>query len=173
MLKSLFPNDVKVNFTIDDIRLKANLIANRTIRFTAKSFFYVILGFTQSHSGPLGDIVGFVELFPGTYKSDKPYNITATDKVHIKCDCIQGSIVNGIREPFLYSLGLVEPPGHKMYNQARVKLFEKRTNKLVLSYITFYLEDDGYKPIDFNNESISFTCQINKIKESESRRNST
>ena len=28
-----------------------------------------------------------------------------------------------------------------------------------MSHITFYLEDDDYKPVDFNGETISFTCQ--------------
>ena len=28
------------------------------------------------------------------------------DKVHLKADCVQGSIVNGIREPILYSFAL-------------------------------------------------------------------
>ena len=39
MVKSLFPDEVKVNFTIDDIRLKSNLRTNKTLRFTIKSFF--------------------------------------------------------------------------------------------------------------------------------------
>ena len=51
MLKSLFPKEVKVNTTIDDVRLKSNLTTNKTIRFTKKSFFYNILGFTQSRWG--------------------------------------------------------------------------------------------------------------------------
>ena len=34
MLKSLLPIEVKVNITIDDIRLKSNLTTNKTIRFT-------------------------------------------------------------------------------------------------------------------------------------------
>ena len=36
-------------------------------------------------------------------------------------------------------------------------------NKSVLSHITFYLEDDDHKPVEFNNETISFTCQLIKI----------
>ena len=39
MLKSFFPNEVKVNITIDDIRTKSNLTTNKTNRFTKKSFF--------------------------------------------------------------------------------------------------------------------------------------
>ena len=37
-------------------------------------------------------------------------------------------------------------------------------NKPVLSHITFYIEDDDHKAVDFNNETISFTCQLIKIQ---------
>ena len=113
-LKHILPNNVKVNITIDDIRLKSNLKINQTLIFTEKSFFYTILGFTQSRSYPLNDIDSHYQLIAGSYKSDKPINITGIDKIHLKCDCIQGSIVNGIREPILYSFAMSSPPGHKI-----------------------------------------------------------
>ena len=161
-LKHILPDYVKINITIDDIRLKSNLKTNQTLIFTEKSFFYTILGYTQSRSYPLDDIDGFYQLIAGSYKSDRPINITGIDKIHLKCDCIQGSIVNGIREPILYSFALSSPPGHKIYKESRVKLF-KKINKSVLSHITFYFEDDDHKPVDFNGETISFTCQLIKI----------
>ena len=161
-LKYILPNNVKVSVTIDGIRLKSNLKINQTLIFTKESFFHTILGFVQSYSGELGDIEGFIQLIPGSYKSDKPINITGIDKVHLKCDCINGSIVNGTREPILYSFALSSPPGHKIYKEPRIKLF-KRVNKPVLSHITFYLEDDDHRPVDFNKEIISFTCQLVKI----------
>ena len=34
MLKSLLPNELKLNNTVDDIRLKSNLTTNKTKRFT-------------------------------------------------------------------------------------------------------------------------------------------
>ena len=101
-------------------------------------------------------------MIPASYKSDKPINITGIDKIHLKYDCIDESINNGTREPILYSFALSLPPGHNLYKEPRVKLF-KKINKSVLSHITFYLEDDDYKPIDFNNEIVSFTCQLIKI----------
>ena len=58
-LKHILPDIVKVNITIDDIRLKSNLKINQTLIFTEKSFFYTILGFTQSRSYPLDDIDRF------------------------------------------------------------------------------------------------------------------
>ena len=161
-LKHILPANVKISVTIDDIRLKSNLKINQTLIFTEKPFFYTILGFTQSRSYPLDDIDGFYQLIAGSYKSDKPINITGVDKIHLKCDCIQGSIINGIREPILYSFALSSPPGHKIYKEPRIKLFYK-VNKSVLSHITFYFEDDDHKAVDFNNETISFTCQLIKI----------
>ena len=161
-LKYMLPDNVKVNVTIDDIRLKSNLKTNQTLIFTEKSFFYTILGYTQSRSYPLDDIDGFYQLIAGSYTSDRPINITGIDKIHLKCDCIQGSIVNGVREPILYSFALSSPPGHKIYKEPKIKLF-KKINKSVLSHITFYFEDDDRKPVDFNGETISFTCQLIKI----------
>ena len=161
-LKYILPNTVKVNITIDDIRLKSNLKTNQTLIFTEKSFFYTILGFTRSRSYPLDGIERFYQLIAGPYKSDKPLNITGIDKLHLKCDCIQGSIVNGIREPIFYSFALSSPPGHKIFKEPRIKLF-KKINKSVLSHIFFYFEDDDHKPVLFNGETVSFTCQLIKI----------
>ena len=161
-LKNILPNNVKIDINIDEKKYKTDLKINQTLIFTNKSFFYTILGSTQSHSYPLDDIDGFYQLIAGSYKSDKPINITGIDKVHLKCDCIQGSIVNGVREPILFSFALSSPPGHKIYKEPKVKLF-KKINKSVLSHITFYLEDDDYKAVDFNGEMISFTCQLIKI----------
>ena len=69
--------------------------------------------FTQSHSGELGDIGGFVQLIPGTYKNDKPVKITGIDEVHFKCDFIDGSIGNGTREPISNSFSLTSSPAIK------------------------------------------------------------
>ena len=101
MLKSLLPDELKVSITIDDVRLKSNLTTHKSIRSSKKSFIYTILGLTQSHSGPLGDIEGFLQLIPGSYKRNEPINITGIDKFHLKCDCINGSILNGVTQPML------------------------------------------------------------------------
>ena len=162
MLKSLLPKEVKVNITIDDVRLKSNSTTKKTIRFTKKSFFYVILGFTRYHSGELGDNSGFIEILSGSYKSDKPINITGFDKIHLKCDCINGSIVKETRELILFIFALSSKPGRKMYKEPRVKLSKKK-NKSVPSHFCFYLEDDDHEPVDFNNRTMGFTCELIKI----------
>ena len=160
--KHILPDNVKVSVTIDDVRLKSKLKSNQTLIFTEKSFFFTILGFTRSRSYPLDDIQGFHQLMAGSYTSDKPINITGKDEIQLNCVRVNGSIVNGVRKPILYSFALSSPPGHKIFKEPRTKLF-KRVNKSVLSQITFCLEDDDYKAVDFNGETISFTCQLIKI----------
>ena len=135
--KYILPDNVKASVRVDGVRLKSVLKINQTLIFTEKSFFYTILGFNRSRFYPLDDIDGFYQLIAGSYKGDRPINITETDKNDLKCDCINGPIVNGIREPILYSFVLSSPPGHKIYKEPGIKLF-KKINKSVLSHITFY-----------------------------------
>ena len=97
-------------------------------------------------------------MIAGSYKSEKPINITGIEKIHLKSDCINGSIVNGVRDPTFYSFALDQPPGHKKYKEPRIRLLKK------ISKPTFYLEDDDQKPVDFNGDTISFTCQLIKIQ---------
>ena len=113
-VKSSVTDDFKVNKTIDDIRLRSILTTNKTIKFTKKSLMYTILGFTQEHSGTLGDFEGFFHLIPDSYKSVEPINVTGIDKVHTKCDSINGSKLDGVRESILYSFALDKTPGHKL-----------------------------------------------------------
>ena len=123
MLKSLLPKEGKENITIDDIRLRSNLTTKKTMKFTKKSFFSTLLGFNQSHLRPLGDIEGMVQKIPGTYGSKKPIYITGIDKIDLNCDCINGSIVNGFREPILFSFVLDKPQARKTYKEPRIKHF--------------------------------------------------
>ena len=113
----------------------------------------------QPYLGALGDIEDFIQLTPGINKSDEPIIITGIDKIHLKCDCNNDSLVNDIREPILYSFVLDKPPGHKTHKKPRIKLF-KKINISVLSLLTFFSKGDDYKLVAYNGETISFTCQL-------------
>ena len=62
MLKFLLPHKVKLIITMDDIRLNTNLTTSKTEKFSKKFFFYKNLGFNQSHSRPLIDMEGFIQI---------------------------------------------------------------------------------------------------------------
>ena len=54
-----------------------------------------------------------------------PNKRTGTDKVHLKRDCFNGSIVNCIRESILHSFGHSSPRGHNSDKQPGIKFFKK------------------------------------------------
>ena len=89
-------------------------------------------------------------------------DFTGIDKMHLECDCIKDSIVNGNREPISNSFAISSPPGTKIYKEPRIKLF-KRINKSALSDITFHLEDDDLKTVVFISDIFLVTCQFVKI----------
>ena len=53
------------------------------------------------------------------YLSEKNRDKMLEDKIHIKCDYFDGSILDGVWEPKLFSFGLIRPPGFKYFLRAR------------------------------------------------------
>ena len=79
----------------------------------------------------------------------------------MKCVVIEGSVVNGIREPKSFSFILDQPSGYKVFCEPETMHFKR--SKSVLITITFYLEDDNHEQFNFNNETLNFTLQMTKI----------
>ena len=140
--------DFKFNIMPDTISMKSVLTTSNNIQFNSK--LNTVLGFTHTVYPP------------GTHTSEKPVMITTTDKVHLKCDCVDGSIVNGIREQILFSFNLSAPPGYKNKKEPTTVLY-KLINKTRLDTIQFFLEDSNHDSVDFNVEALTFTIQIIKI----------
>ena len=54
---------------------------------------------------------------PGVSTSDKILNLSKTDKIHLRCDVIDGSIQNGLRQPIFYTFVLYKPAGFKVFRE--------------------------------------------------------
>ena len=54
---------------------------------------------------------------PGVYTSDKILSLSTIVKVHLKCDVMDGSLVNGIQHSILFSFILDKPAGYKVFCQ--------------------------------------------------------
>ena len=88
----------------DDITMKTKLVVRKGItatRFDEKSFFSTILGINH----------GWDYKHYNEYISPKFVNLSSTNKVHFKCDVIDGSIVGGLRQPMLFSFVSDKPSG--------------------------------------------------------------
>ena len=156
ILQSEYPGPSKViDIEYDDITMKTKLVVNIgiiAIRFDEKSFFNTILGFTP----------GWDYKHYNKYISQKIVSLSNTNKIHLKCDAIDGSVVDGVRQPILYSFVLDKPSGYKVFSEPET-IHYKKIKKSILNTITFYLEDDNSKEVDFNGETLTFTLQMIKI----------
>ena len=156
ILQSEYPGPSNViDIEFDDITRKTKLVVNNgiiAIRFDETSFFSTILGFTS----------GWDYKHYNKYTSQKVVYLGNTNKIHLKCDCIDGSVLNGIRQPILFSFVLDKLPGYRVFCEPET-IHYKKIIKSVLNTITFYLEDDSDKEVDFNQETLTFTLQMIKI----------
>ena len=99
---------------------------------------------------------------PGVYTDDKTLNLNTINKIHLKRDVVDRSLVNGLRQPILFSFNLDKPAGYKVFCKPE-KIHFKMINQPVLKTITFYLEDDNNEKFHFNGETLTFTLQKIKI----------
>ena len=154
-LQSEYKGEInKIGTEYDDNTMKIELIVGVgivAIRFDEQSFFSNILGFTP----------GWGYKHYNKYISQKILNLGSTNKIHLKCDIIDGSVANGLRQPILYSFVLDKLPGYKVFCEPET-IHYKKLNKTILNTITFSLEDDNNEEVDFNQETLTFTLQMTK-----------
>ena len=75
------------------------------MRFSQKSFFF---------SSILGGSPHWVFKNYDEYISEKIINLSSIDRIHLKCDVIDGSVLNGVRQPIWNSFVLDKSPGFKV-----------------------------------------------------------
>ena len=94
-------------FEFDDINKKTKLVVgdgNIATRFDENSFFSTMLGFI-----PDWDYQHYSE-----HISHKIINLSTTNKTHLKCDVIDGSVLYGLRQAIHFGFILDKPPGYNV-----------------------------------------------------------
>ena len=136
----------------DDLNKKTKIILTRfgstfgTLRIDNKTFSHTLLDFT-----PFWDYKPTNAIHansPGVYTSNKILNIKIIIEIHLKCDVFDGSIQNVLRQPNLFSFPLDKPSCYKVFCEPELFHY-KKVSKSVLNIITFYLEDNDHKEVDF------------------------
>ena len=98
-------NSIVIKF--DDITRRTIFVVRPgyiAIKFDEKLFFSTILGFNPF----------WVYKHYNNCISQKIVNLSVTNKIHLNCDVIDGSVVNGLRQPILYRFALDKPPDYKI-----------------------------------------------------------
>ena len=130
LLSEYRQSDSEILIRLDDITRKTKLVVNSgiiAIRFDQNSFLVLSFGFSH----------GWDYKHYNQYLSQKNVNLSSTNKMHLKCDVIDGSVVNGIRQSILNSFVLDKPSGYKVFCEPET-IHYKKINKPVLNTITFF-----------------------------------
>ena len=116
-------NSMKSKIILKFKNNEKHLFALGTLRFDERSFFLTLLGFTPfwdykpTNSNRDG--------IPGVYTSNKILYLSSTNKIHLKCDCIDGSIQDGVRQSILFSFVLDKPSGYKVFCEPETIHYKK------------------------------------------------
>ena len=97
------------------------------LKFNGKSFFNTLLGFAPYWDYKL----------PNIYTSEKFLNLSTANKIHLKCDVIDGSVVNGLRQPILFNFVLNEPSGCILFCEPET--IQDKKNKQVCFECYYFL----------------------------------
>ena len=164
-LRKLRPNHINDNsdsFIIesDNVTLLSKLFSRYEInllKFDKKSLFITVLVCL-----PFWDYKNPVETRNFVYYSEKNRKKSINDEIHLKCDVIDGSVLNGVRQPIFHSFVLDKPSPHKVFCEPGTIHYEK-LNKHHLNTKTLYLEDDHNEEVNFNGETLTFILRMIKI----------
>ena len=96
-----------------------------TLGFDKKSFFHTLLKFEPNWDYKPTNAIHADS--PGVYTIDKYIlNLNTIDKIHLKCDCINGSIEDGLRQPILFSFVLDKPSEYKVFCEPESIHYKKK-----------------------------------------------
>ena len=127
-LQSEFKGKInEIDIEYDDITMKIKLIVGvgiLAVKLEELSFFSNNLGFTP----------GWDYKHYNKYISQEILNIGSTNKIKLKCDIIDGSVVNGLRQPILYSFVLDELPGNKVFCEPETIHYKKQIKVFWILY---------------------------------------
>ena len=108
--------------------MKTKLVSTRfggtfgTIKFDEKSVFTILLSFTPYWDYKLTNSIHADS--PGVYTIEKLTNLGTVDKTLLKCDVIDESVVNSVRQPILYSFVLDKPSAYKVICEPEIIPFK-------------------------------------------------
>ena len=101
-------DDNAIDIEIDDFTKKAKLVVRSgiiAIRFDENSVCSTIPGLNNCW-----DYKHYIEQI-----SQRMIKLSSIKKIHLKCDVIDGSIQNGLRQPILYSFVSDKPSGYNVF----------------------------------------------------------
>ena len=79
--------------------------------------------------------------------------------INIHCNVISGVKDNGNNTDIRYTFTLTEPPGF-LINIIPTNILNQNVTKERILHIEFHIRDEHRRPIDFNEDVLSFTSHM-------------
>ena len=119
------------------------------------------IDFTNSNT--LRDLLGFESkiISSGFNYSKKKVNIIDIHRIHLCCNCIVGSLKNGLPSNILFTIILNEVPGAKIVREPNLILY-KHIYKEKIDIIEFWFEDNNGNRVEMHGELVEFTLHMKK-----------
>lgn len=138
--------------------IEANLITLKCIINMKKS--NVKIYFT--HANSLSKLLGFrKDIGEGIreYEGENIVDILSVNSILVNCDIVEGSYLNGLQKPVLYSFFPDVPPGFKINEKPNTVVYLPVTIPTINS-IHIWLTDQDHKPLNLRGEEITIRLHL-------------
>ena len=110
------------------------------------------------HERSMKDLLGYPEHavleVPGDHEGLNIVKILAVNQIHVNCNIVDGSFVNGSKAPVLYSFFPNVPPGYKVIESLNENIYLPVSQTYIES-IRVWLTDQDRNPINLRGEDLS------------------
>ena len=118
------------------------------------------------HERSMKDLLGYPEHtlleVPGDYEGSNIVKILAVNQIHVNCNIVDGSFVNGSKAPVLYSFFPNVPPGYKVIESLNENIYLPVSQTYIES-IRVWLTDQDRNPINLRGEDLSVWLVIRTL----------
>ena len=121
--------------------------------------------FYLNHIHSLNKLLGFNKSIiegVGKHEGDNIVDILSVNSILINCDIVEGSYLNGLQKPILYSFFPDVPPGYKINEKPNTLVYLPVTIPTINS-VHIWLTDQDHKPLNLRGEKITIRLHLKSI----------
>jgi hypothetical protein len=116
------------------------------------------------HPNSIGSLFGFTKKIykEGTYISENIINILSVNAILVHLNIVDGSYVNGFREPVIYSFFPKVSPGYKIVETPNFPIYLPVSKKTIKD-LKITITDQNNKILNLRNETITIKLHIREV----------
>ena len=119
-----------------------------------------------NHENSLKDVLGFnvpqIE-GKGSHEGINLANVNPVNSILVNCSAVQGSYLNGIQKPILYSFTPNVPPGYRIVENIFSPVFLPISDKN-LEYMKIWLTDQNNNRLNVRGEEVTLRMELRSRK---------